>query len=156
MAKGDTDFDYASDSVPPGTIFVAADEPLVVYPSVVAAERHLEAEDVRNGVYPVAYGANGKPYRIRSDGRHVIIEPTGEPNRPGELRLLLQRFLEATGRIPAANSTDDDLVATVWAIESEFWREHDPYGDRFGTRVPLWGCIGFLLLMAAGFYVAFR
>lgn len=156
MNKGDLGFDYASVSVPFGAVFVAADEPLLVYPSVAAAERHLEAEDVKSGVYSAAYGPNGQPYRICSDGSHVIIEPTGELNRPGHLRLLILRHLEATGRTPDADAKDDVLVATVWAMESDFWREHDPYGDRFGTRVPLWGWIGFLLLVVAVFYVAFR
>ncbi|TKD53225.1 hypothetical protein [Sphingomonas baiyangensis] len=156
MAKGEHDFDYASVEVPPGAIFIEADEPLLVYPSVAAAERHLEAEDVTDGVYPAAYGPNGEPYRVRSDGRHVIIEPTGEPERAGELRLLRLQYLEAIGRNPDANSTNNDLVATVWVIERDVWRKHGPYGDRCGTRVPPWGCIGLLLLVAAGFYLAFR
>jgi len=120
VAKGDPDFDYASDSVPPCVVAVAADEPLLVYPSVAAAERHLEAEDVKNGAYPAAYGPNGEPYRVRSDGRYVVIEPTDEPDRPGELRPLLLRYLEATGRTPDADLTYSNLVATVWAIESDF------------------------------------
>lgn len=91
-----SDFDYSSTTVPPGALFVAADEPLQIYPSVAAVERHLEAIDVEDGVYPVAYGPNGEPFRIGSEDNRVIIEPTGEPNRPDELRLLLLRYLEAT------------------------------------------------------------
>ena len=150
------DFDYASATVAPGALFVAADEPLLVYPSVAAAERDLEAIDVENGVYPAAYGPNGKPYRIRSEGNRVIIEPTGEPNRPDELSLLLLRYLEATGRTPDAAATFGDLVATVWAIERDFWQEHDPYGDRFSTRIPPWGCIAFVVLVAVILYLTFR
>jgi hypothetical protein len=63
------DFDYASTAVAPGALFVAADEPLLVYPSVGAAERDLEAIDVENGVYTAAYGPNGEPYRIRNEGK---------------------------------------------------------------------------------------
>lgn len=155
MAIDTTSFDYASATVPPGALFVAADEPLLIYPSVAAAQRGLEAIDVRNGVYPAAYGPNGEPYRIDSDGDHVVIEPTGEPERPDELRGLLLRYLEATGRTPDATATFGDLVETAWAIEGDFWREHDPYGDRFGTRMPLWGCIGFAVL-AAALYLVFR
>src|SRR4051812_27052304 len=78
------DFEYISATVPPGALFVAADEPLLVFPSVAAAERFLEATDVENGVYPAAYGPNGEPYRVASLGSRVIIERTGEPNRPAE------------------------------------------------------------------------
>ena len=101
MATDATDFDYDSATVPPGALFVAADEPLLVYPSMAAAERHLEATDVKNGVYPVAYGPNGEPYRIASEGDCVIIEATGEPSKPDEFRLLLLRYLEATDRARA-------------------------------------------------------
>ena len=58
------DFAYDAATVPPSALFVAADEPLLVFPSVAAAERYLEAIDVENGVYPAAYGPNGELYRI--------------------------------------------------------------------------------------------
>ena len=151
-----TDFDYGSPTVPPGALFVAADEPLLIYPSVAAAERHLEAIDVENGVYPAAYGPNGELYRIGSEGIRVIIERTGEPNKPDELSALIRRYLEALGRAPDASATFGELVGMAWATESNFWQEHDPYGDRFGTRIPPWGCIAFLLVVAAALYVAFR
>lgn len=61
MATNATDFDYTSPTVPSGALFVAADEPLLIYPSVAAAESHLEAVDVEDGVYPSAYGPNGEP-----------------------------------------------------------------------------------------------
>ena len=156
MAADSTDFDYASGVAPPSALFVAADEPLLVYPSVAAAERDLEAIDVENGVYPVAYGPNGEPFRIESQGNRVIIEPTGEPNRPDELRLLLLRYLEAIGRTPDATATFNDLVATVWGVESDFWQKHDPYGDRFAKRIPLWGCIALVVIVAAALYFVFR
>ncbi|MDO7842560.1 hypothetical protein [Sphingomonas immobilis] len=156
MATDTTDFDYASAAVPPGALFVAADEPLLVYPSVAAAESHLEAIDVRNGVYPAAYGPNGESYRIKADGDHVVIEPTGESDRPDELSGLLLRYLKATGSTPDATTTFRDLVATVWAIEREFWQEHDPYGDRFGTRISLWGCVGFAVILGPVLYLVFR
>lgn len=155
MATEQTDFDYDPATVPRGALFVAADEPLLVYPSVAAAQRHLEAIDAESGVYPIAFGPHGEPYRVGSEGKRVIVKATGEPNRPDELRLLLERYLEAIGRAPEA-ATFDELVATVWRIESEFWQEHDPYGDRFGTRIPAWGCVAFLLVLAVALYLAFR
>ena len=155
MTTNASDYDYTA-TVPPGALFVAADEPLLIYPSVTAAERHLEAIDAEDGVYPVAYGPKGEPFRISSEGNRVIIEPTGEPNRPDELGLLLVRYLEATGRAPDATATFDDLVAEVWAVESDFWKEHDPFGDRFATRIPPWGCMAFVVVVAIVLYFALR
>jgi hypothetical protein len=124
--------------------------------STLAAEQYLEATDVENGVYSAAYGPNGEPYRIDSKDSCVIIEPTGEPNRPVELSLLLSRYLEASGRTPDTTATIDDLVATIWAMERDFWQEHDPYGDRFSKRIPTWGCVAFIILLAAALYFAVR
>jgi len=152
----DKAFDYSSSSVPSGALFVVADEPLLVYPSVAAAQRHLEAIDVDDGVYPIAYGAHGEVYRIRTEENRVIIELTGESSQLDELRSLLVSYLEATGSAPSATASFDDLIDTVWRIESDFWQEYDPYGERFGTRIPLWGCIGFVVAIAGVLYLIFR
>jgi hypothetical protein len=133
--------------VPDGALFVAADEPLLVFPSVRAAEAWLDAIDVENGVYPAAYGPNGEAFSIGSERNRVIIEPTGAPNRPDELKALLLRYLEASGRSADASLNFHELVATVWAIERHFWQEHDPYDDRFAIRV---------IVAALAFYLAFR
>src|SRR3569833_2184518 len=98
MSTEASDFDYTSETVPLGALFVAADEPLLVFPSVEAAERYLEAIDVGNGVYPVAYGPNGEPFRIRSQGNQAVIESSGEPSRPDELRTLLVRYLQGVAQ----------------------------------------------------------
>jgi len=156
MATDAPNFEYTSSTVPPGALFVAADEPLLVYPSVAAAERDLEAIDVENGVYPAAYGPNGEPYRVTSEGNCVIVKATGEPSRPDELRLLLLRYLEAMDRAPDATARLADLVAIVWAVESDFWNEHDPYGDRFGTRISRSGCAAFVMMVAVVLYFVFR
>jgi hypothetical protein len=50
--KGD-EFDHSSAAVPGGALFVAADEPCLVFPSPAAAEQYLEAIDVENGLYTV-------------------------------------------------------------------------------------------------------
>ena len=149
-------FDYSSSTVPPGTVFVAADEPLLVFPSVAAGEQYLEVADVRAGTYPAAYGPQGEPYRIDSDGNHVRIMRAEGPDQPDELRHLLARYLEAVGQAYNQNSPLEDLAATVWARESDFWQKHDPYGDRFGTRIPLLGCVGFVILLAAIIWLAVR
>lgn len=150
------EFDYSSTAVPECALFVAADEPLLVFPSAAAAEQYLEAIDVENGVYPAAYGPRGEPYSVRTRHDQVIIEPTGEPGRPDELRALLLRYLEGSGRAAEATAPVEALVAEVWKIESDFWQEHDPFGERFGTRIPWWGCFAFMLVFATAVYVVLR
>ena len=86
----------------------------------------------------------------------MIVERTGEPERPEELRVLLLRYLESSGREPEQGAPIENLVAEVWKIESDFWREHDPFGDRFGTRISLWGCSAFMLLLATALYLVLR
>jgi hypothetical protein len=94
MEAATDDFDYGSPTVPERAVFVAADEPLLIYPSGRAAAHDLEAIDVENGVYPAAYGPNGEHYRVGTDGREVVIERSGEPDRPDELKALLLRYLK--------------------------------------------------------------
>jgi hypothetical protein len=139
-----------------GALFVAADEPLLVFPSAAAAERSLEAVDAENGIYPAAYGPRGEPYSVRAVEDRVRVELTGEPARPDELRMLLLRYLEGCARETATTASVETLVAQVWKIESEFWQEHDPYGDRFETRIPMWGCLASLLALGALLYLFFR
>jgi len=126
VSTGSNDFDYESPTVPERALFVAADEPLLIFPSIIAAERWLEAIDVENGVYPAAFGPNGEPFAIGTERNRVIIQRTAEPIRPDEFKALLLRYLEAVGQ-PADSSLGlHQIVATVWARESDFWREHDP------------------------------
>ena len=154
--SSDDDFSYESTTVPPGALFVAADEPLLIYPSKTAGERDLEAIDVVNGVYPAAYGPNGEPYEVGCDGDQVIIERTVGSNRPDELKELLLRYFEARGDSAEATASLENLVARAWSLERDFWLEHDPYGDRFATRIPAWGCIAVGLILAALVYFMFR
>jgi hypothetical protein len=148
--------DYGSATVPEGALFVAADEPLLIYPSVRAAERELEVIDVENGVYPAAYGLNGEPYGIGTDGPRVVIEPTGGPDKPDELKGLLRRYLQANGSAPAEADSLAALAAEAWRIECEFWREHDPYRERSGSRILRWGCMAVVAALAVLLYVALR
>lgn len=147
------DFDYGSSTLPARAVFVAADEPLLIYPSARAAAHELEAIDVQNGVYPAAYGPNGEHYRIELDGREVVIERSGEPDRPDELKGLLLRYLQARARTPADTASLGELAVEAWRTESEFWQEHDPYGDRFGSRIPWWGCLAVVAGIAAILYM---
>ncbi|WP_076068604.1 hypothetical protein [Sphingomonas montana] len=40
--------------------------------------------------------------------------------------------------------------------DEEFWAEHDPYGDRFGTPIGKWGCAVALAVGMIGFYAVYR
>jgi hypothetical protein len=153
VSTGSNDFDYSSATVPDGALFVAADEPLLVFPSVRAAERYIEAVDVENGVYRAAYGRNGEPYRVGSARKGVIIEPTGEPSRPEDLRVLLLKYLQSTGQAFEVDAPTSELVQQVWHWESEFWQENDTYGDRFSKPLPGWCCLALLVIPAALLFV---
>ena len=153
MSIGASDFDYGSATVPDGALFVAADEPLLVFPSVSAAERYIEAVDVENGVYRAAYGPKGEPFRVGNARKRVIIEPTGEPNRPDELRALLLRYLASTGQTFEHGAPTSELLQQVWRWESEFWQENDPYGDRFSKPIPGWCCFTLVAIPAALLFV---
>jgi hypothetical protein len=156
MSSRADDFDYSSTTVPEAALFVAADEPLLVFPSIAAAEQYLEVYDVDNGVYPAAYGPSGERFDVRSERRHVVIERSAERPDPSELKALLLRYLDARGLSADAEAPLEQLVAQVWTIESDFWQEHDPDGDRFGTSIPWWGCVGVLLALGAIVYAVMR
>jgi hypothetical protein len=137
-----------STAVPDGALFVAADEPVLVFGSVADAEMWLEAVDVEDGVYPAAFGRSGEPFRLTTDGSTVVIERTGEPNRPDELEALLLRYIGAVGRHPDPSLGLDELVATVWALQRKGQRR---------IELHVWGCIAVLGALAVGLaYLAFR
>lgn len=118
------------------SIFVEADEPLLLFPSIEMAERYLEVEDVRNGVYPRAFDSGGELFSIGVDGERVLIRATGSADLSG-LRQLLTSWLESIGDPPSDDTTVSEMVASVEA----FWAQRDPFGDRFGTAIPWWGCL---------------
>jgi glycosyltransferase involved in cell wall biosynthesis len=84
-------------------LIIAADEPALFYASVEDAERDLEAIDVENGVYGPAFGPNGEPYTISTDGTRVHIEATGAAPQPEALKALLLYYFDATGKTVDAN-----------------------------------------------------
>ena len=82
----------------PIALIVVADEPALFFSSVKVAEGYLEAIDVEDGVYPLAYGPSGELYSISSDGTNVIIEPDSErAPKPEALSRLLADVLAANG-----------------------------------------------------------
>ena len=61
--------------------------------------------------------------------------------------------------LPTTSDIGEAEFERLWnqAIDDEkFFAEFDPYGDRFGTVIPKWGCLLFLLVVAAGIYLIFR
>ena len=151
MPRRSTAFDYP-DEVPPGALFVAADEPMLIFPSVNALERSLEAIDVENRVYPAAYGPHGEKFALTTRDEIVTVTPVRGEVRPEELRALLLHYLEATHRSVEPMIATADLVQAIWSEEAAFWREHDPYGDRFASKLPRWGCsLGLLIVLILGY-----
>lgn len=96
------------------TLFIEADELLLVFPSIDRAERYLEAVDVRAGVYPRAFGQAGERFSIMAEGERVVIRPEGPLADPDGLRALLQRSLDAVGE---TMPRDADLPMLVAAAE---------------------------------------
>jgi hypothetical protein len=112
------------------TLFVEADESLLVSPSVEVAECYLEAVDVHAGTYPRAFGPSGEQFSITTNGETVIITSLDTPLDEDGLRALLRRSLPAVGEPAPDTAQLADLVAAAEA----FWNERDPMDDRFSSR----------------------
>ena len=124
MNKSDADFAYTSVAMPSGGIFIPADEPLLVFPSIRAAERYIEVTDIETGVYSVAYGPRAEPYNITHVGKKAVVQSVAGSCRPDDLKPLLIRYLEAIGQNPNLDSSLDQLVKAVWDYERDFWAEN--------------------------------
>jgi hypothetical protein len=76
-------------------LIVVADEPALFFSSISVAQNYLEAVDVDNGVYPIAFGRSGEVYDIFSDDGQVVIRRslTATP-QPEKLRSLLLTILK--------------------------------------------------------------
>ena len=155
MSKSD-DFSYQSPTVPPGAVFVAAGEPLLVFPSAEAAKSSLKAIDVVQGAYPAAYGPKGEPYCISCDAKRVLIERTGEPVRSDELKAVLLRHLEACEDPADATQPLEEIIAIDWSIERNYRLRNKASGERSGTRIPIWGLVALVVLFGAIWYFGFR
>ena len=137
-------------------IFIVADEPLLVYQSVRDAKSHLEAIDVENGTYPAAYGKAGEPYHVGTDGGNVVITRIDGPSKPEELKPLLARYLADRGEAVEPDEDISTLAQRALLNDRRFWAEHDPFGDRFGKAIPLWGCMIALGALAGLAYLLLR
>jgi hypothetical protein len=105
-------------------LIVAADEPALFFTSLQAAQRSLEAIDVRDGVYPIAYDPQGYVYRISVErdrrfglerDRVVIHRDAGRSAEPAALRALLENFLKHTGMSVRG---DESLMALLQRCQS--------------------------------------
>lgn len=76
-------------------LIVEADEPALFFSSVSRAEAYLEAIDVRDGVYPAAYGPDGQVFQLEAIGDRVQITAVAGSKAPDDLRALLLRYLSA-------------------------------------------------------------
>lgn len=122
------------------TLFIEADEPLLVFSSVEMAEQYLEAVDVRSGVYKRAFGSRGEPFSIGTDGEIVVIRAVDQPADPQGLRELLRRSLLSVGE---EVSPDADLLTLVAATEA-FWTRR----QRAVTTISRWGCTAVAVILA--------
>jgi hypothetical protein len=113
----DRDHDAATPQPP---IFIWEPGDLWAHANIEAAERHLEAADVKSGNYTAAFDAKGRRLILgtRSERRRgllahaeievVTISPDAGDPRPEEFRPILVRYLEACGKAP------QDLVGLGW------------------------------------------
>lgn len=101
-------------------LVVAADEPALFYSSVQRAEMELEAIDVRNGVYPIAYDTSGQVFSVEAIGDRVRIVPVaGLSPQPDQLRDLLLLYLSASGfcDIGADEALESLLIRCTSAVK---------------------------------------
>ena len=143
---------YESRTVPPGAVFIATGQPLVVFPSLAAAQNALAASDVAEWTKSAAYGPNGEVHRVRCQDNRVLIEPTGEPDRPDELKGHLLWHLEECEDPADANQPLAEVVAIAWAIERDYHLRCDPSGNRIGSHIPVWGYAAGALTLGALWY----
>jgi hypothetical protein len=93
-------------------LVVAADEPALFFSSIRAAESYLEAVDVLDGVYPVAYSPTGDRFTLNAQDDHVVIEPDlCTPKDPAGLRSLLKHVLASRGLPQSEEASLENLIA---------------------------------------------
>ena len=122
------------------TLFIEADEPLLVFSSIEMAEQNLEAIDVRNGVYTRAFGQAGELFSIETEGENVIIRAIEQPADPDSLYDLLQRSLRQVGGVVPLDADLPTLVAATQA----FWTKR----QRLVSAQSRLGCIGVVTITA--------
>lgn len=145
---------YESPTVPPQALFVECTDPLRLFPSVEVAENALESMGLESRDCSRAYGPKGELYRIRTQSGHVRIEPSGEPDRPNELKNLLLHYFECCE--DPSDPTDElsGLVEEAWSIERDYWLRSR--SDEDPRRIPAWALAPLAILLGIIVYLAFR
>lgn len=91
---------------------VEADEPALFFRSKRDVETSLEAIDVEEGIYPVAFDRDGRVYDIVAIKSRVSLVPDSGGKRDVErLRLVLTRFLAASNVSFSDDETTEALLA---------------------------------------------
>lgn len=85
-------------------LIITADEPILFYDSIEAAESDIEAIDVKSGVYKEVFGPNGEYYAFVIERDIVHINLSDKPMNPERLRDILVGFLDRIGKIDGSQS----------------------------------------------------
>ena len=86
----------------------------------------------------------------------MLIERTGEPNRPDALKEQLLWYLAECEDPADATQPLEEVVAIAWSIERNFWLRNGPVGERSGTRIPIWGWVALVVGLGTLWYFGFR
>jgi hypothetical protein len=76
-----------------GPIFVTADEPLLIFESIERALAHVEAQDVKDGIY-LAFDRAGRRIDFTTSGFDVGYVPDEGALNPAEFENTLRRILD--------------------------------------------------------------
>lgn len=147
------DFGYDSTTVPPGALFVDCGEPLQLFPSSAAAERHLLSIGLENTASLTAYGPNGEVYRVRGEDGRIVIDRANEPDRPEDLKNLLLHYLECCEEPEDPTEKLDCLVAEAWSIERSYWLQNKADSELERAGISIWTLIGFAIVVGGILYL---
>ena len=103
-------------------LFDRADVLVDVFASTEEAERWMEAVDVADGEYSIAYLVDGTCLTPTTDGGRVVLTPTGKVNDTA----LRDGLRDAQRRAPNAPAASDPAAfASAWlAPRPSRWRRH--------------------------------
>ena len=151
---GTDEVGYESQTVPPEALFVECTDPLRLFPSIPVAASALETMGLESRDCSRAYGPRGEIYRIRTEGGHVSIERSGEPDRPDELKNLLLHYFECCEDPWDPTDELNCLVQEAWAIERDYWLRSKVDDD--ARRIPAWALAPLAILLGIIVYLVFR
>lgn len=150
------DFSYESPTVPAEALFLECADPIRVFPSVAAAELHLESLGLESSECSIAYGPSGEIHRIRTKDGRLRIERSDEPDRPDELKYLLLHYFECCEDPWDATDELNCLVDEAWLTERDYWLRVKADAQASAHRIPAWALIPLAILIAMLLYFALR